>query len=104
MKVYAGKRHERAAIVTVTDEKGTRGLSPRLDLRNHSPDGFEWGYRGSGPSQLALALCADVLGDDRRAEKIYQRVKEELIAPIKTDEWAFNELQVRAAIDVAEGR
>lgn len=25
-------------------------------LRNHSPDGFNWGYSGSGPAQLALAL------------------------------------------------
>lgn len=24
---------------------------------NHSQDGFNWGYRGSGPSQLALAVC-----------------------------------------------
>ncbi|GAJ01677.1 unnamed protein product, partial [marine sediment metagenome] len=22
---------------------------------NHSPDGFSWGYEGSGPAQLALA-------------------------------------------------
>lgn len=32
---------------------------PSLKVRNHSPDGFEWGYRGSGPSQLALALLLD---------------------------------------------
>jgi len=25
-------------------------------IRNHSPDGFMWGYEGSGPAQLALAL------------------------------------------------
>ena len=25
-------------------------------VRNHSPDGFNWGYGGSGPSQLALAI------------------------------------------------
>jgi hypothetical protein len=23
---------------------------------NHSPDGFAWGYNGSGPAQLALAI------------------------------------------------
>ena len=27
---------------------------------NHSPDGFSWGYYGSGPAQLALALLLDV--------------------------------------------
>ena len=26
---------------------------------NHSATGFEWGYGGSGPSQLALALSLD---------------------------------------------
>ena len=24
---------------------------------NHSPDGFSWGYDGSGSAQLALAVC-----------------------------------------------
>ncbi|GAF79707.1 unnamed protein product, partial [marine sediment metagenome] len=38
-------------------------LPPRLDLRNHSPMGFECGYLGSGPAQLALALLADVFDD-----------------------------------------
>ncbi len=36
-----------------------RPLGPRLDLANHSPDGFSWGYGGSGPAQLALAILAD---------------------------------------------
>jgi hypothetical protein len=25
-------------------------------IRNHSPNGFNWGYAGSGPSQLAIAI------------------------------------------------
>ncbi len=33
------------------------------------------GYRGSGPAQLALALVADVLGDDERALRAYQEFK-----------------------------
>ena len=27
-----------------------------LKLINHSPDGFAWGYGGSGPAQLSLAI------------------------------------------------
>ena len=38
-------------------------LDSRLDMRNHSPTGFEWGYGGSGPAQLALALAASRLPD-----------------------------------------
>jgi hypothetical protein len=29
---------------------------------NHSPDGFAWGYGGSGPAQLALAVCMRLFG------------------------------------------
>ena len=34
-------------------------LDPRPSQKrcNHSPDGFNWGYAGSGPAQLALAIC-----------------------------------------------
>lgn len=37
-------------------------LSPAKSLarRNHSPDGFNWGYAGSGPAQLALAICIEL--------------------------------------------
>jgi hypothetical protein len=58
MKTYEGRREGYAALVTVNE----RPLTPRLDLWNHSPTGFEWGYGGSGPAQLALALLADHLG------------------------------------------
>jgi len=53
-------------------------LDPRHDLRNHSPDGFAWGYGGSGPAQLALAILADAL-DDREATRLYQRFKFDVV-------------------------
>ena len=34
-----------------------------LKVRKHSPDGFEWGYSGSGPAQLALAILMDATGN-----------------------------------------
>ena len=52
-------------LCTVKDEAtGERWqLHPDVSqkLYNHSPDGFEWGYHGSGPAQLALAILADYL-------------------------------------------
>ena len=30
--------------------------------RNHSPDGFSWGYGGSGCAQLALAIMLKLTG------------------------------------------
>jgi hypothetical protein len=50
-------------------------LDPRFDLWEHSPTGFEWGYGGSGPAQLALALLADHLGDDEQAIALHQDFK-----------------------------
>ena len=59
-------------------------LSPNrsLNLRNHSPTGFEWGYGGSGPSQLALALLleAGLSGDE--AQALYMRYKFDVISSL----------------------
>jgi hypothetical protein len=56
-------------------------LSPAYSQRivNHSPDGFMWGYGGSGPAQLALALLLLVTDKDI-AIQLYQRFKFEYIA------------------------
>lgn len=34
--------------------------APSQGIVNHSPDGFAWGYGGSGPSQLALAILLEL--------------------------------------------
>jgi hypothetical protein len=57
---------------------------------------------GSGPVQLALALAADVLGNDGRARDIYQRLKFKLIGGLPRDVWVLTEGRVRAAIDAVE--
>ena len=45
---------------------------------NHSPDGFSWGYTGSGPSQLALALTLQLFDEPMR----YHQVVDQLIAKL----------------------
>ncbi|HEV8514066.1 MAG TPA: DUF6166 domain-containing protein [Cyclobacteriaceae bacterium] len=45
-----------------------------LKVKNHSPDGFLWGYGGSGPAQLALAICIEMFGVDKAME-VYQNFK-----------------------------
>ena len=65
MVTYIGKRVAAGAVVFRAGENRVlQALPTRLDRRNHSPTGFEWGYNGSGPAQLALALLADATGDD----------------------------------------
>jgi hypothetical protein len=98
MKTYTGIRSAGGCAVTVTDDGGSRGLDPRFDLRTHSPDGFEWGYGGSGPAQLALALAADVLGDDEAALGVYQRLKFRVVGGLPAEGWTLTEDAVADAI------
>lgn len=60
----------------------TTQLSPKASqkLRNHSPDGFQWGYLGSGPSQLSLALLLDVTGNPELSQACYQDFKFHYVA------------------------
>lgn len=69
-----------AAMYAIDDSSPGQALDPRFDLRRHSPTGFEWSYGGSGPAQLALAICADHLKDDELALKVYQYFKANVIA------------------------
>ena len=41
-----------------------RPLPLCLEIANHSPTGFSWGYGGSGPAQLALAILVHEYGKD----------------------------------------
>lgn len=49
-------------------------------LRNHSPDGFAWGYNGSGPSQLALAVLLKAGVSERETLAFYGSFRQEHIA------------------------
>ena len=55
---FSGYRNNKGeAIVLVCDVGGYFANLPKyLNEINHSPDGFNWGYCGSGPAQLAYAL------------------------------------------------
>lgn len=64
--------------VWLNDKKLTPTASQKII--NHSPDGFNWGYGGSGPSQLALAVCLELYGLD--ATKVYQNFKWNHIASL----------------------
>lgn len=52
-----------------------------LKIRNHASE-FNWGYSGSGPAQLSLAICLELFGPTR-AQKVYQDFKRSFIAPQK---------------------
>jgi hypothetical protein len=104
MKTYTGYRQRDghghpAAFTVIVHESGqpARPLDLRHDLRHHSSE-FNWGYGGSGPAQLALALAADVLGDDEAAQDVYQRLKFRVVGRLPEDGWSLTENQLRNAI------
>lgn len=64
-------------------------------LRNHSPDGFMWGYAGSGPSQLALALLLEFT-DEKFALANYQDFKFDIIAPLPQTNFEIPTRKIKA--------
>jgi len=94
----AGEPQTDQCIVTVETGHHKRALRPRLDIRNHSPTGFEWGYNGSGPAQLALALVADACGRGWADPVIYQRVKNYVVSRLPKDGWVLTEEQIQAVV------
>lgn len=84
---YVGERHDGAVEVWKIRAGVKTKLQLRLDLWNHSPTGFEWGYGGSGPAQLALALLADALRNDDFAIELHQSYKWEVVANWEQGGW-----------------
>ena len=85
---YQGKRLSGKCTVVAHESRERRSIRKRTDLRNHSR-GFEWGYRGSGPAQLSLALLADALEDDQLALEHYQQFKADVVAHFEPGAWTI---------------
>lgn len=85
--------------VSVTNDLGLGQKLPiRLDLANHSPTGFAWGYNGSGPAQLALAILAYQY-DDKTAMRYYQSFKERVITQFDKDKnWSLTTKQIEEVV------
>lgn len=90
MTIYCGYRHSAGAgHQLVTKDQDILDPRPSQKLFNHSPDGFNWGYGGSGPAQLALALLFDATGDRQIALSNYQNFKWDVVAAWK-DDWIIS--------------
>jgi hypothetical protein len=101
-----------------TEYQGTRiGLKVTVDgkpldprpsqkLRNHSPDGFNWGYGGSGPAQLALGILLDYYGAACIELSYYQDFKWNVIARLpQNGEWVLTAPEIESAMgDVLKER
>jgi hypothetical protein len=104
MKTYVAVRVNGAdtlggAMVQVDDDGTLYPLAPRNDLKDMS-DGFNWGYGGSGPAQLALAILSDYLENDEAALSLFQAFKFRVIAGLPQEEgWTLTGEEIGRAID-----
>jgi len=102
MATYTGKIDPEKGELVFKDDKP---LNPRYDLANHSPDGFSWGYSGSGPAQLSLALLADHFGDDIKARVYYQDFKSTIIFQLDQGrEWTMTTEDMHRSVRYLEAR
>ena len=89
--------------VYVKGDGPDRPLPLRLEVREHSPTGFNWGYGGSGAAQLALAILLDVTNDNElTALTYYQAFKRDIVArwPIHSD-WGITASTITYWLDAA---
>jgi len=113
MKIYHGERQSlsgrQRVDVEVIELKGDKvekscyELEPKdsQKLYNHSPDGFNWGYSGSGPAQLALAMLLDLTGNEELSRVNYQQFKACFIANF-SDRWFLTEPEIRTWLEKQE--
>ncbi|MFC7114026.1 DUF6166 domain-containing protein [Natronoarchaeum sp. GCM10025703] len=88
--VYQGLRDSTAPVgQECTVRVDGEPLDTRYDLLSASPSGFEWGYGGSGPAQLSIALLAHAY-DEEFAVDHYQSFKREIVSELPENGWTLN--------------
>jgi len=98
MAIYRGYRYQASGPLIATKDGAVLSPAPSQQLYNHSPDGFQWGYEGSGPAQLALALLLDATGDPELSVRLHQDFKRDFVA--RWDErWEITTEQIRSWVN-----
>lgn len=117
MRTYMGTRvHGReprsVPIIYISDvaDDGISKTTPLKHFCRHSPDGFEWGYGGSGPSDTALSIMVNYFNHRGmenavgRADLCYQDFKWEFIANAPEDGFVISEKQIEDWLKKQDGR
>ena len=96
MKIYKGKRlnPEEGTISNVMVTVNDKPLKHRV---YHSPDGFNWGYGGSGPADLAISILWDFIGT-KPTPGLYQDFKSHFVAGWK-DTWEITSEEIQNWLD-----
>lgn len=93
---YEGYRHLRQAKVRRQPDNAPLRIGPSRSLVTHSRE-FEWGYAGSGPAQLSLALLLDYYGDEEVALECYQRFCTMVVSELE-GRWTLSGHEIEAAV------
>jgi Family of unknown function (DUF6166) len=92
------EQYQNPVYYTVEGAPAVR-LDLRADLVGHSIE-FSWGYGGSGPGQLALAILAVVCPTTDEAVEAHQAFKWAVIARLdRHTGWCLHSDQVEAWLD-----
>jgi len=83
-----------ADIVLSRDDLDRAHTNVPHNLRLHSPTGFEWGYGGSGPADLALNILALFLPVSE-AVRLHQQFKWDLISVFPREGGVITSASVR---------
>lgn len=94
--VYEGFRFEHPVVIKIDASKRKSLLPTYQHIKNHSTNGFEWGYNGSGPSQLAFAIVYDITKDEELSLQLYKEFKRRVIAPLPSDYWRLSTDVIKA--------
>lgn len=108
MRTYVGVRRPNGTARVYVEEPNANGTIDRRELTyrrgrgSHSPTGFEWGYGGSGPAELARAIVKDVTSDPNPEPRVYQRFKFMAVALLPHDRWSLTDLEIREVLNLIE--
>ncbi|MEX0695400.1 MAG: DUF6166 domain-containing protein [Rhodospirillales bacterium] len=94
MKTYTGSRTIDGLVVTVDGVP----LSDHRTVKTYTDTGFEWGYPGDSPRQLALAILFDHLGVASDAIAAADAFMKKVVAVLDND-WVLTSEQVDAALE-----
>jgi len=98
---YRGYRRQRRCYVVRLPEETFLRVTPSRSLVAHSR-GFEWGYNGSGPAQLALALLYDHYNDPTIALDCYQQFTLRVISDLE-GRWTLTAENIEDAVAAIRG-
>lgn len=98
-RIFQGDRTIDGSVVTIDGVT----LDAQLSLQTYTDRGFEWGYEGDGPRQVALAILVEHLGDNDRAQTLCEDFMLRVVANFG-NEWEMSSNDIDIALKNIEAK